>query len=357
MKNRFSKKKAPASLPPADMGKRQRRPKEVPPGGRAKDTRARPVIPPATAAPARRSGRPSPQTGKKRGKKLPPSRKHFFYIVPESLGLACLALGAIILILGHCAQLFAGTRFLTSLFPFALAVLGLILGLGLALAGWLRLRRFLLARALFLPAALALMLLVSALALTFSTFQDAALSAYGQFRTLIGGREEAARSFALDPDLLFGIAASESSFLPRPSKDGGQGLFQITRVPDEALLQATRALGQGQARVADQRHNAFIAAATLRHYLSQMRNDLFLGLLAYNIGPANGGLRFIMQRYGVRDFIAVQPYLQQAPREYPIRTLSYALAFRLWRKQGSLPAYEEGLNAVRIQHTGIPGLR
>ncbi|MDO9041492.1 MAG: hypothetical protein Q7U64_03980 [Desulfocapsaceae bacterium] len=34
-----------------------------------------------------------------------------------------------------------------------------------------------------------------------------------------------------------------------------------------------------------------------------MKDNLFLDLLAYNIGPANGGLRFIMNQYGATDFI------------------------------------------------------
>jgi hypothetical protein len=87
-----------------------------------------------------------------------------------------------------------------------------------------------------------------------------------------------------------------------------------------------------------------------------MRGDLFLGLLAYNIGPANGGLQAIMQRYGARDFVTIQPYLQQLPRDYPIRVLSSALAYRLWRDEGRLPRYEERNNAERIQASGIPGL-
>src|ERR1051325_4239023 len=58
-----------------------------------------------------------------------------------------------------------------------------------------------------------------------------------------------------------------------------------------------------------QRHNAFLAAATLRRYLDEMHGDLFLGLLAYNIGPRNGGLRAIMEQYGARDFATIQPYL------------------------------------------------
>jgi hypothetical protein len=151
------------------------------------------------------------------------------------------------------------------------------------------------------------------------------------------------------------VAATESSFLPRTSSDGGQGLFQITRVPDEVTLLAGRQLGAAP-RVDNHRDNAFLAAATLRHYLQQMQNDLFLGLLAYNIGPKNGGLRFIMRQYGAMDFVTIQPYLQQLPRDYPIRVLSHALAFRLLRREGRLLSYEEGLNAVRIQQLGVPGL-
>ena len=109
--------------------------------------------------------------------------------------------------------------------------------------------------------------------------------------------------------------------------------------------------------LADPRHNAFVAAAVLKYYLGQMHNNLFLGLLAYNIGPANGGLRFIMEQYGATNFVTIQPYLQQLPRDYPIRVLSYSLAFRLWQQEGRLLAYEEGKNALRIQQIGIPGLQ
>ena len=106
----------------------------------------------------------------------------------------------------------------------------------------------------------------------------------------------------------------------------------------------------------NQRHNAFLAAATLRRYLDEMHGDPFLGLLAYNIGPRNGGLRSIMQQYGARDFVTIQPYLNTLPRDYPIRVLAAALAYRLWRTEGHLPRYEEGDNAVHIQSVGIPGL-
>ncbi len=116
------------------------------------------------------------------------------------------------------------------------------------------------------------------------------------------------------------------------------------------------ALAVDKLSLLDPRHNAFVAAATLKHYLAEMHDDLFLGLLAYNIGPRNGGLKFIMEQYGATDFVTMQPYFQELPRDYPIRVLSYALAFRLWRQDGKLPAYQEGANAVHIQQVGIPGL-
>jgi soluble lytic murein transglycosylase-like protein len=309
----------------------------------------------------------------------------------EIAGLLISAVTGIVVLLGFAANKFTGTRFFSHLLPFTLGVLALIIAAALLLTGWLRVRRWLQTTSQLLPPAIAL-----AIALTVGGFalQGHFSWAFGHFRTLIGGKEEASRvtlahqvfaayrradpgqlhqlitraqsyrqdidaaaeAFALDPDLLHGIAATESSFLPRESKDGGRGLFQITQVPETVLAAAGRHLGVNKPLIADSRHNGYIAAATLKYYLNQMKNDLFLGLLAYNIGPANGGLRFIMQQYGATDFVTIQPYLQQLPRDYPIRVLSSALAFRIIRKEGKLLPYEEGLNAVRIQHIGIPGL-
>lgn len=87
-----------------------------------------------------------------------------------------------------------------------------------------------------------------------------------------------------------------------------------------------------------------------------MDGDLLLALLAYNIGPKNGGLLSIMRQYGAKDFATIQPYLQNLPRDYPIRVLTAALAFRLYKAEGRLPRYEEADNAKRIQAIGIPGL-
>ncbi|MFO1418306.1 MAG: transglycosylase SLT domain-containing protein [Methylotetracoccus sp.] len=308
--------------------------------------------------------------------------------------IAGLAIGALILImatLGRTAERFSGTGLFSSLLPFAAVVLGLALLTALALGAWWRCRNWLASLRSFLPALGAVLLALSAGWFASQDWFDAALQ---QFRALVGGTEQAERTaiahqvfasyrrtdlgqfqkmldraqpflpvirdaaaaYKVDEDVLVGLGAAESSYLPRDSKDGGRGLFQITAPPKAAVERARDDLDVSRLDLRNDRHNAFVAAATLSHYLNEMRGDLFLGLLAYNIGPRNGGLLSIMSQYGARDFVTIQPYLQNLPRDYPIRVLTGALAYRLWRIEGRLPRYEEGRNARRIQGLGIPGL-
>lgn len=312
------------------------------------------------------------------------------------LGLEVFALGAAgliasIVFLGESAARFSGTGFWSSLLPFSFNLLGFGLALALLLKFWLPLRKRIGTRIVFLPAALSLGLASAAGGFA---LRDEFSRELDNLRTLVGGMEEAgrmslahqvyaayrrsnlaatqrllersrpyradidaaARSNDVDADLLMGVAAAESSFLPRDSKDGGKGLFQITAPPKDAEEESKRLLGQRELNLDHPRHNAFLAAATLRHYLEEMHGDLFLGLLAYNIGPRNGGLLSIMQQYGARDLVTIQPYLQELPRDYPVRVLTAALAHRIWRTEGALPRYEEGKNALHIQKLGIPGL-
>ena len=346
---------------------------------------------PSPKKPARKRTKKTPASTKAPQKPLLSTRQRLVAAAVEGLGLGGSLLACVVLALGLAAGRFSGSDLFAHLLPFTLGVGTMILALALFIVAWLRLRRWLQPRWPLIPAVLASLLAV--MVGTLSLRADSLL-AMNQFRILVGGKEEAARvtlthqifaayrrfdlskeqqlierapAFAeaidaaatlyrLDADLLRGLAATESSFLPRDSKDGGKGLFQITLVPQPILQEVAAHLRVDKVDLADPRHNALVAAATLSHYLRQMKGDLFLGLLAYNIGPQNGGLRFIMQQYGATDFITIQPYLQQLPRDYPIRVLSQALAFRLSRRQGKLLPYEEGLNAVRIQHAGIPGL-
>ncbi|MDD2761522.1 MAG: transglycosylase SLT domain-containing protein [Methylomonas sp.] len=319
------------------------------------------------------------------------SRKNLSWIILEAAALTTTALLGTMLILGSSADTFAGSSFFSNLLPFAAGIAAWVIVAAALLLAWLKWRPWLADHLRPLPAVVACSLCAG---LLWFVLHDGYRQAFTHFRSLVGGKQQAARTtlthqvyaayrrhgvdqlqkmlirsqayqsdiqqaaaaFSMDVHVLQGLAATESSFMPRTSHDGGLGLFQITSVPKFILHQAAERLAVAEPDLSNPRHNAFVAAATLKHYLAEMKDDLFLGLLAYNIGPRNGGLRFIMQQYGANDFITMQPYLQQLPRDYPIRVLSYALAFKLWQQDGKLLAYQEGDNALHIQRLGIPGL-
>jgi soluble lytic murein transglycosylase-like protein len=309
----------------------------------------------------------------------------------EVAGLCIASLVLVISALGHAAHWFSGVELWANLIPFAGSVLAMAMLAALLLWLWLKGRPHLHSRAIRLPAIAAAV--VALCAGWFATREEFGRDLQN-LRTLVGGTQEAERTtlahqvfaayrrsdltqmqrvveraevylpiiheassiYGVNPEVLVGVGATESSFYPRDSKDGGRGLFQITAAPKIAMERVKKRLSIDSVDLYNQRHNIFVAAATFQHYLSEMGNDLFLGLLAYNIGPQNGGLRSIMQHYDARDFVTIQPYLQNLPRDYPIRVLTSALAYRLWHKEGKLPRYEEGENAIHIQNIGIPGL-
>jgi hypothetical protein len=310
----------------------------------------------------------------------------------EILALLSSGLIAILSALGLASAWFVGNSLKSNLLPFAGSVLALALATSVLLWLWLRIRSWLSTRTVLLPAILALLIMAGAI--WFAT-QNEFRQYLGNFRTLVGGAQEAERTtlahqvyalyrrsdlaqvqriiqraeiylptireaaeaYGIELEILVGIGATESSFYPRDSKDGGRGLFQITSPPKAAIEHVKKRFHLTELDPLNQRHNTFIGAATLQHYLKDMHNDLFLGLLAYNIGPRNGGLLSIMSQYGAKDFITIQPYLKNLPRDYPIRVLTFALAYRLWSQEGKLPRYEENDNALRVQSIGIPGLR
>src|SRR5213083_933032 len=309
----------------------------------------------------------------------------------EVAALLATALVGVIAALGWLADAGAGASPWWHLVLFVGGVLVLGIGAATLLRAWLGARRWLARRGTPLPAAAALSVAGIALWLASGPVFRAQVASV---RTLVGGRaeterltlthqvyaayrradlaaltrvlerarvyeptvREAAAACGVDAEVLMGVGAAESAFYPRDSADGGRGLFQITAPPADAVTEVRRRLGVADLDPLNQRHNAFLAAATLRRYLDEMHGDPFLGLLAYNIGPRNGGLRAIMEQYGARDFATIQPYLNTLPRDYPIRVLSAALAYRLWRTEGRLPRYEDGTNALHIQGVGVPGL-
>jgi len=309
----------------------------------------------------------------------------------ETAALLTSGLAIMLLVFGLLPKRFTGTDPVSNLLPFLASVVVLCGCSAVFLILWWKLRGRFTFRSGLMPALLALAILAAVLVgVPTSKYQRA----YSNLRIMVGGKKEAdrvtlahqvyaayrrhsqtqlqkltarsdkyseniyaaAKSFNLDPDLLFGIAAAESSFYPRKSGDGGIGLFQLTSVPRKVSAKVDKLLPAKKEKPAERLRNAYLAAGILDYYIDQMKGDLFLGLLAYNIGPKNGGLRFIMDQYNVTDFISIQPYLQQGPRNYPIRVLSYALAFRLYHRQAGLLPYEEGENALRIQQIGIPAL-
>lgn len=337
-----------------------------------------------------------PLTARRPVRKKPPKlpSRHFspvLYLGLETLALIISGLIGTISILGHAAGWFGGTDLTQSLLPFAGTVLILGILSSLFLAGWLWYRRKIKPWATSGPVVSAFVILLMSVAYAgFPGFH----ADLGQLRSLVGGAEQAGRDsiahqvyaayrranhedlalilsrvkpfegdihaaaghYEVDPEVLVGIGIAESSFLPRDSKDGGRGLFQITAVPKRVTKDVAQTLSIEKPDPQNPRDNIYLAAATFQYYLREMKGDLFLGLLAYNIGPRNGGLASIMAQYGARDFFTIQPYLKDLPRDYPIRVLSAALAYRLLRNEGGLPSYQEGDNAKAIQALGIPGL-
>lgn len=309
----------------------------------------------------------------------------------EVAALLGTALIAVITALGRAAESLSGVGLWSNLVPFAGVVLVLAAALYMAFRLWMKLRSPLAARSGYLPVLLSVLvasgagwfaagrefhreltnlrLLVGGVqeaeraTLSHQVYANYRRTDLAQLQALVERARpyeavirEAASTYGVDPEVLLGVGATESSYLPRDSKDGGRGLFQITAPPKEVVERVGKQLGEKQLDWRNVRHNALLGAATWRHYLREMKNDLFLSLLAYNIGPKNGGLLSIMRQYGARDFASIQPYLQNLPRDYPIRVLTASLAFRLMRVEGRLPRYEEGDNAMQIQRVGIPGL-
>ncbi|HEY5140572.1 MAG TPA: transglycosylase, partial [Methylococcales bacterium] len=106
----------------------------------------------------------------------------------EVLGLVVTAILAIMVLLGYSANRFSGTGFFSSLLPFAIGVLGLILATAGLLIGWWKLRKWLQGRAPLIPSILSICFV---LVIGWFSMQDQFAQARGYFRTLVGGKQEA----------------------------------------------------------------------------------------------------------------------------------------------------------------------
>ncbi len=334
------------------------------------------------ATPSRRTKPRARRTRRRLGARL--------LLAAEGAGLTGIAVLTLVAVLGEVADRLIGpTRWwLPGLF--AIAVLGVGLTVAGALAAWSRLRHGHPSRIALLPPVAGIALVAVALGLA---ARPGLQQRGGVVRRLLGGagpeeREavasqvyaayrgadlaglervlerarvyeptmrEAGTAFGIDAELLVGIGAIESSF-DAGSAAGGRGLFEIAQPSAVAVANVRRVLGSDAFDPRNQRHNALLAAATLRQYLEQMDGDAFLALLAYGMGMQNGGLRAVMTQVGAHDFATLQPYLASVPRTYPIRVLAAALAHRVREREGRLPPFDDGDNARRIRRLGIPGL-
>ncbi|MGR9044859.1 MAG: transglycosylase, partial [Gammaproteobacteria bacterium] len=127
--------------------------------------------------------KPGAQT-KRRSKRTKPVGffgRSFYWVALELTGLLVSVILAIIVLLGYSATWFSGTRFLTSLLPFAAGVLVLVLLTAGFLIVWWKLRKLLKGRAEPLPSMLSTSL---ALFIAWSTIQGDFALAFNQFRML-----------------------------------------------------------------------------------------------------------------------------------------------------------------------------
>lgn len=91
---------------------------------------------------------------------------------------------------------------------------------------------------------------------------------------------EAAEEAAVEPDLVFGIVATESRFDPRAVGPGGAiGLMQIK--PSTARAYEASVTREG---LTDPRRNLRLGLRHLKRELEHFDRDWTLGLLAYNMG-------------------------------------------------------------------------
>src|SRR5436190_143128 len=228
----------------------------------------------------------------------------------EVAALGATALVGVIAALGWLADAVVGASPWWRLVLFAASVLALGMGAVTLLRGWLAARRWLARRAAALPAGAALAVAGLALWLASGPAFHARLTS---LRMLVGGRAETER-LTLAHQVYAAYRRADLAALAR--------VLERAKVYEPTVLEAAAGFG--------------------------VDAEVLMG-----VGAAESAF---YPRDGARDFATIQPYLNTLPRDYPIRVLSAALAYRLWRTEGRLPRYEDGNNAQHIQSVGVPGL-
>ncbi|MDZ4153196.1 MAG: transglycosylase, partial [Methylicorpusculum sp.] len=152
-------------------------------------TTSKPTEAPAKAQPKRQK---QPAKPRKKRSKIPPHslQRRMTYLALELLGLAIIGISVVMIILGYSANWFSGTRFFSSLLPFAAGILLLILAAAGLLTGWYKIRKHLHSK---LPAASPALAIALALIIGWFVTQNSFSQAFGHFRTLVGGKQEAGR--------------------------------------------------------------------------------------------------------------------------------------------------------------------
>ncbi|MCX6743358.1 MAG: transglycosylase SLT domain-containing protein [Candidatus Parcubacteria bacterium] len=151
----------------------------------------------------------------------------------------------------------------------------------------------------------------------------ALLAQISQYQYII---ESAARYYNLDKDLIIGLIAYESGG-DNTAVSGKQakGLMQIYIAPQPCVQQLKKLFKVKQLDLSNPAHNIFLGAATLKHYIEQ-KQDLLLGLAAYNGGPnAIKGKSFTQLPNGIKRF--------------PIIVYSYALMSKVNKEHGRIIPY------------------